>query len=60
MFIKEVVKYILFSNLTANLNKRNLKFIYTECLKISQRFTNISQNLQLESIIVIIKMLIER
>ena len=59
MFLKEVVKYFLSFTLAAKLQERNFKLIYNECKDISQRITNISQNVQLECIVIIIKMLIE-
>ena len=60
MFIKEVVKYFMSFNFTVYLTKENLKFIYNECEDIIQKFTNISQAVQMESIFAIIKMLIGR
>ena len=60
MFIKEVVKYFMSFNLTFYLTKGNLKFIYNECEVITQKHTNISQAVQMESIFAIIKMLIGR
>ena len=60
MFIKEVVKYFMSFNFTVHLTKGNLTFIYNECEDITQKYTNISRAVQLECIVVIIKMLIGR
>jgi len=60
MFIKEVLKYYLSFELTAKLQNKSLQYTYNECKDISQRYTNISQKVKLECIVVIIKMCIER
>ena len=60
IFIKEMAKYLLSFNLTVNLGKKDIKYIYNECKDIFQRLRNISQTFKPECIVVIIKMLIER
>ena len=60
MFIKEIVEYFLSFNLTVNLQRENINLAYYECENMTQRFKIFSQTIQLECVVVIIKMLIER
>ena len=60
MFIKEIVEYFLSFNLTVNLQRENINLAFYECENMTQRFKIFSQTIQLECVVVIIKMLIER
>ena len=60
MFIKEIVEYFLSFNLTVSLQRENINLAFYECENMTQRFKIFSQTIQLECVVVIIKMLIER